>query len=409
MPRELAIFRSTSLRSQKRIRPRFEALENRLAPTVSAGLIKDLNLAPASSNPADFLTIGAITYFAANDGVHGNEIWRTDGSQAGTYMVKDLNPDGDGNPTDLINYNGKLMFLAGNNQSELWISDGTSAGTRDLRDFQSAQIQEGNFPNLAVLPNAVVFAATDTNGTAGIWRTNGTATGTVQLAAGAVDSSFTVFKTFALFAAQTPTNGIRLWRTDGTKAGTITLLSSGAGALLKPCQFNVAGNQVFFWALDGTAGPRWELWRTDGTANGTHKTLAISAGGPTFDGVDLGYLNLPGLAVSVGNELYFGAITPSDGGGNYFWKSDGTAAGTAMILSTATNNEPLEGGVVAVSNGTVLLSAQVSGTAELWRTDGTAAGTRFVADTAIDEAMTRRLGRNVFLSATTGFTVSNSG
>ena len=34
--------------------------------------------------------MGGILYFAADDGIHGWEPWRSDGTVAGTYMVKDV-------------------------------------------------------------------------------------------------------------------------------------------------------------------------------------------------------------------------------------------------------------------------------------------------------------------------------
>src|SRR4029453_16664001 len=54
--------------------------------------VKDINTTASSagSNPSSGLQIGNITYFAANDGVNGTELWRTDGTQAGTWLVKDI-------------------------------------------------------------------------------------------------------------------------------------------------------------------------------------------------------------------------------------------------------------------------------------------------------------------------------
>ncbi len=78
-------------------------------------------------------------FFAANDGVHGTEFWRSDGTPSGTIMVKDLNPGrSDSNPTDFTNFGGTLAFQAIDpaHGNELWTSDGTSAGTKLFSDIR---------------------------------------------------------------------------------------------------------------------------------------------------------------------------------------------------------------------------------------------------------------------------------
>src|SRR4051812_30613932 len=66
-----------------------------------------------SSNPHHFATVGKTLYFTANDGVHGRELWRTDGTVATTSLVKDVNP---GSASSSLHYltqlNGVLYFGA---------------------------------------------------------------------------------------------------------------------------------------------------------------------------------------------------------------------------------------------------------------------------------------------------------
>src|SRR5262249_5413244 len=91
--------------------PRLSLLEDRGLPSLTPHLLADLNQLGAGSDPGPFVTIGAITLFAANDGVHGRELWRTDGTEEGTVLVKDISPGPENsNPTSLTNVNGTLFF-----------------------------------------------------------------------------------------------------------------------------------------------------------------------------------------------------------------------------------------------------------------------------------------------------------
>ncbi len=95
-------------------------------------LLKDINPS-GNSNPGLFTCVGDMVYFSATDGVNGVELWKTDGSEAGTLMVKDINPGtGSSAPRDLMLMNGVLHFIAtgAGMEPELWRTDGTEAGTQ---------------------------------------------------------------------------------------------------------------------------------------------------------------------------------------------------------------------------------------------------------------------------------------
>src|SRR6185369_9240828 len=98
------------------------------------------------SNPGPFVNVNGVLYFAADDGVHGRELWKTDGTAPGTVLVKDIYPGSDSNgnglwsnPSNLTSVNGNLYFVAydGVHGTELWKSDGTPGGTTIVADLHS--------------------------------------------------------------------------------------------------------------------------------------------------------------------------------------------------------------------------------------------------------------------------------
>src|SRR5215213_11322962 len=80
-----------------------------------AFLVKDINRLPRndSSQPQDIVAIGNVGFFMANDGENGNELWKSDGTAAGTTLVKDTQPGaGSDSSGQLTNVNGRLFFTA---------------------------------------------------------------------------------------------------------------------------------------------------------------------------------------------------------------------------------------------------------------------------------------------------------
>ena len=110
-------------------------------------MIKDINPGNNSSNPTGPMKeMDGFIYFSANDGVHGYELWRTDGTEAGTTMVKDVR-QGENSSLDwgstahwhgeyALAHGDHLYFSAndGENGEELWRTDGTEAGTSLIVD-----------------------------------------------------------------------------------------------------------------------------------------------------------------------------------------------------------------------------------------------------------------------------------
>ena len=76
-------------------------------------LVKDINPGSASSEPSNLTNVNGTLFFTADDGAHGIELWKSDGTAAGTVLVKDINPGSAGSdPPRLTNVNGTLFFSA---------------------------------------------------------------------------------------------------------------------------------------------------------------------------------------------------------------------------------------------------------------------------------------------------------
>jgi ELWxxDGT repeat protein len=71
-------------------------------------LVKDIFPGSSSSNPQSPTPMSGVLYFHADDGVHGDELWRSDGTAGGTYLLRDLDPTNATIPSFLTAVNGAL-------------------------------------------------------------------------------------------------------------------------------------------------------------------------------------------------------------------------------------------------------------------------------------------------------------
>ncbi len=164
--------------------------------------------------------------FAAKS-TEGIEPWISDGTEAGTMLLKNISTSGDSKPRSFVPMNGKIYFIAtGDAGDELWATDGTPAGTSIVMDINPGNASSMNSSSLlAVKGNQLFFIATSNTGGPDLWTSDGTAEGTK------------VVKQLKKLG----------WTGDG--------------------RIYVAGNWIYFTAAQGSVATT--LWASNGTADGT--------------------------------------------------------------------------------------------------------------------------------------------
>ncbi|MDJ0840646.1 MAG: hypothetical protein QNK37_29315 [Acidobacteriota bacterium] len=312
-------------------------------------------------------------------------LWRFDGTESGTRMISKA-PATD----DLVTAGGKAYFVGGDSEhgNELWVSDGTSEGTRLIRDLVPGA--EGSNPtSLTPFGNKLVFTARDpVSNRKVIWETDGTEAGTRILVNRAqreytAPESLTVVGAKLFFLMDTPDYGRELWVYDGQGASLTADLEPGTDGgsfgAMKPL-----GNQLIFF-FDSRP------WASDGTADGTIQLSADEGSGR--------FVELDGV-------LYW-FDSPAD-----LYRSDGTKAGTRLVFEGSQLGLTLSGRMKA-NNGRLYfnVSDEVHGR-ELWWSDGTLNGTELIRDMFVGRRSSRPvmenfLGNKLFLTASISNPIDN--
>ncbi|MCI4669059.1 MAG: T9SS type A sorting domain-containing protein [Bacteroidia bacterium] len=361
-----------------------------------AQLVKDI-YPGFSSLPRHSVMMDGILYFSALDDVHGRELWRSDGTEQGTYMVKDLNPGiAHGFPQELIVLDSILYFVATNGPSgfELFRTNGTAAGTRLVKDIkpggsQSHSLRVNGYDLVAnpwirylvAMDGHLYFAADDSIHGMELWKSDGTDAGTVMLKDigqgnyGSSPQGFKVIDGFCYFQAGDLSHGFELWKSDGTTNGTVLVKDINPGiASSAPVIYAKFNGDIYFSANYHTLGV--ELWKTDGTAQGTQLVADLIPGPDNgLEASAYSYAELNG-SFFVWGVNDFGKL----------WKIDPNLSGPVLIAngvapaSWPKDNDfvsheypELDGKLIFCRNDTVHGS-------ELWISDGSLPGTRMLKD-----------------------------
>ncbi|MBK8968881.1 MAG: T9SS type A sorting domain-containing protein [Lewinellaceae bacterium] len=304
--------------------------------SAGAMLVKDIDPGGTDSNPYLLTVFQDKLYFVCDSANWGRELWVTDGTEAGTRPVKNINPTlsfsvGDSGIDGLVIGPDALYFWAKSDNAtgkELWKSDGTEPGTVIVKDINpgSGNGASGKpLNNSAWLGSDLIFVANDGATGEELWITDGTEAGTMLLAdinPGASGSGIQIFGAVngsVLFKANDGSTGYELWITDGTSAGTVLLkdiLPGTFGSFRSfDSDFIVFQNKLFFTAEDGVTGR--ELWISDGTPDGTMLFADVASGSTE---------SIPSHYRLIGNTLFFFAQTNATG--RELWKYDLSSVGT---------------------------------------------------------------------------------
>ncbi|WPB74827.1 hypothetical protein KYC5002_38260 [Archangium violaceum] len=350
---------------------------------------------PASPVPVSELTrVDTRLFFVAGDAAHGGELWVSDGSTGGTKLVKDLTPGpGDTLPYNLTALGKTLLFfrfvpgtLDAPGRTELWRSDGTGAGTVRVRDMGP---DSSLISSQVIVGSTLFFVFTDpVNGTE-LWKTDGTEAGTAlvrDLRPGA-DSSNPFFLRAVgqevFFLTQTSDGMSELWRTNGSSSGTVLVEAFPPGPdTYNPRLLGVVGGRCLYLTLTNLTDHRLYLYRfrVDEAGVVSKRRIAVLpnpfAGQPDADP----YITTFTVA---GSKLFFGVAISTSGPAPrdvQLWVTDGTGAGTKLLHRPLSLSDEFETQLYTLDDR-ILFSGIGEGTGlELWMSDGTEQGTRMLQD-----------------------------
>lgn len=389
------------------------------------------NLQHVGGMPGNLTNFQGTLYFTGGDNVYGsdfygpgNELWRSDGTEPGTVLIKDIEPrtrfesgrqiGEDSNPHRFTVFNNQLYFITSSSAGEssiangLWKTDGTNVGTVQvyrgvIRAFthhedqliigadsvvglgdqllkinvsdQATEIKQSgtgtdSFSGSgAVLLNGqhYLFGNTGQFGRE-LYRLNADNTLTLvrDVTPGPGFTNFilgAVIGNLFYFVAGPAGERVTLYRTDGTEAGTIRL-----GTFRQVYSIVSAGNQTYLVA-DSGAQFGAELWKTNGTMGGTVLLKDIA---PGYDAGGIPKPSSPRDLVEFNGKLYF---TAEIGNQRRIWSSDGTEAGTKLTINYQLSNVPNGPPQLQIYQGQLYFPARVDGFWKLHRSPGTHTGT----------------------------------
>lgn len=400
----------------------------------SPALFLDLNTAitPIASNPSGLTVLDSKVYFWADDGIHGNELWTSDGTSAGTKLFADLTPGPKSSvaPLPIRKIGNTLYFYKVDFASSVVVLFKVESGKKPekISTFQNSYA----IPQIQVVGGRLFFVLLHEESGPNLWAVDGNTPKIVK--SFSEEASFqldqlTDWNGILYFAADQSSQGKELWRSDGTEGGTYMIkdINPGANGSYPGALTPFAGRLIFI-ANDGIHGI--ELWKTDGTSLGTSMIKDLV---PGSDGLwtnpyqKMPVVNNKLFFQRIGDQLYtldaglrmnfirefntneecclewlsegmnyafFSADDPLHG--TALWRSDGTPDGTTMVIDPNSTDE-YDIHVIEVIGNQILFTTFDGSQEVLWLSDGTSTGSRIIAK-SWDIQFATGDGRNTFIS-----------
>jgi ELWxxDGT repeat protein len=367
--------------------------------------------------------MNGVMYFGGSDEA-GRELWRSDGTHEGTWLVKDIRTDGtlSSSPGELLFDSGQLYFTAndGHHGNELWVTDVSSEDPRLVVDLfpgsahsilyrlattpryvlgDVAGVNRGRIvkavdrhsgdatsillgpsdrkvPSLRAIPfgDRVLYSIDVVDETRELWITDGTQEGTSLLRKGVSDSGPLALELASVDGRLLFFDDDELFTTDGTIDNTMPLAGLERDYVVDPkrrgASYSTTMDGVVYFKA-GLSNNDSYLWRTDWTPEGTWK-VGIQPLERSSEFTDL---------VPHRSRVYFAATTSVHG--RELWQSDGSKGGMELLVDIYPGPESsAPGEIVSVRDNLVFAANDASHGRELWTSDGGADGTRIVADVA---------------------------
>jgi ELWxxDGT repeat protein len=242
----------------------------------------------------------------------GREPYFSDGTIAGTRMLKNIAPGTDSsNPTGFFVLGDRAFFIA---SGSLWVTDGTAAGTKSLANSGSSHLDAEQ--SMVAFKGRLYFTSSDNNVQRDVWTSDGTVEGTYQLADlrpgyGGNVTSLCIWNRRLYFLAES-TDSLSshvLWSSDGTGAGT-RIEVTGVDAI------RLAATDSHIYLLDRGIGRPLTLWRYD--ADRSLNEISVPATFPNFPEV-----------IAMSDRLYF--LATSAATGTELWQVTGQDTQATLV------------------------------------------------------------------------------